>query len=338
MSAMPWPVGTAKFLDKRPLDEADPAVNALLEVLIRAYDEEYEALAVAGQVGLHRADIEILPKLRFTWWSIVREATGEGQLRRLVDVTLRDPTIVPWHAKIREIVQAPEGMLVVGAQPPEPTSKRGRRDRALKPVMGDKAQLWKPGMTLRVRFLGGAQSLQKKVEASAHQGLDYANLRFAFGKDPNAEVRIAFEPNDGSWSYVGTQALELPKDQPTVNFSWFTKDSPPEEIDRVVLHEMGHVLGLMHEHSNPASTLKWDRKKIYESFAGAPNFWDRAAVDANIFAVWPPKFFPIRKIFDPESIMMFPQSPEFFTDGVEIGWNKTISPIDKQFVAGLYPE
>ena len=56
-----------------------------------------------------------------------------------------------------------------------------------------------------------------------------------------------------SWAVQAIDALTIPKDQPTVNFGWLRHDSPYEEIRRVVLHEFGHVLGLVHEHQIPGA-------------------------------------------------------------------------------------
>ena len=98
----------------------------------------------------------------------------------------------------------------------------------------------------RVRFLGGNPELQQKVAAVAQQWSQFANIRFDFGNDPVAEIRVAFIPGKGSWSAVGTDSLGflgVLTNQPTMNFGWLTNASSAEEISRVVLHEFGHALG-----------------------------------------------------------------------------------------------
>ncbi|MEZ4614045.1 MAG: hypothetical protein R2867_00825 [Caldilineaceae bacterium] len=100
-------------------------------------------------------------------------------------------------------------------------------------------KLWSPGRTLRVRFLDGEAAIWQRVEPFAHQWSDYANIKFAFGNDPDAEIRISFlQP--GSWSYIGTDALSIPKDQPTMNFGWLKQATPNDEYSCVVTHEFGH--------------------------------------------------------------------------------------------------
>ena len=47
----------------------------------------------------------------------------------------------------------------------------------------------------------------------------FANLSFNFNDAPDAEIRIAFDPDDGAWSYVGTDNRNIPLNQPTMNES-----------------------------------------------------------------------------------------------------------------------
>src|SRR5687767_324717 len=70
---------------------------------------------------------------------------------------------------------------------------------------------WKNGRTLRVSFMGGDQYVRDKVKDFASGWCNHANLGFDFGSDPNAEIRIAFMPGEGSWSWIGTECLAIPK-------------------------------------------------------------------------------------------------------------------------------
>ncbi len=113
-----------------------------------------------------------------------------------------------------------------------------------------KKKLWKPGRTLHVRFLDGDPQVKAKVAAFAAEWSKYANIHFAFDDAPNSEIRISFlQP--GSWSYMGTDALLIPPNQPTMNYGWLTPTTGDEEYSRVVLHEFGHAIGCIHEHQNP---------------------------------------------------------------------------------------
>jgi hypothetical protein len=324
------------FLDRPELNRADKQVIRLHEIFIQAYDDEYDALALAGQVGLLKADIERYPKLRNTWWSILEESAKEKQLRRLVDTALRDPTSTNWHDQLREVIAIPSGPVVKAQRVKAQETKQHRRDAGKLPKVGARAQLWDVGKTLKVRFLDGSPVLQTRVIDAAIQWLEYANLKLEVGDDKKAPVRISFlQP--GSWAYQGKDCLTAPASEPTVNFGWLKDDSPQKEIERVVLHEFGHVLGLQHEHGNPASTLRWNRQKVYEQLGAPPNHWSREVVDRNIFTIWPPAYFPVHKVFDRESIMMFELQADFFVDKKAITRNGQLSALDKQFVAALYP-
>ena len=161
--------------------------------------------------------------------------------------------------------------------------------------------------------------------------------RYVGGRDDkDAQIRISFK-QDGSWAFLGKDSLAIPDSEPNVNFGWLTGKSSREEVEMVVIHEFGHVLGLQHEHSNPASTLEWDRPAVYKLFAGPPNFWSRDIVDQHVFAIWPPAYFPIHKVFDRESIMMYEMPADYFVDKNAITRNSQLSALDKQFVAAFYP-
>ena len=329
------------FLDEQPLRRDDAKTVELHSIFIQAYDDEPDALAIAGQIGLLRADIERHLKLRDTWWSILEEAAKERQLRRLVELAAKDPTITTWQPKIRVLITKDARSAAAARTPArkprrKPTSAEERRDAGQRPEVGDAARLWQLGSTLKARFLDGPKAVRAMVEDAVMQWLEYTDLKVEFGDAKDAEIRISFV-GEGSWSYVGTDALAIPRTEPTATFGWLDADTPRSEVERVVLHEFGHVLGLLHEHGNPASTIGWDRPAVYSSFEGPPNNWSREDVDSAIFAIWPPGYFPLHKVFDQESIMMFPIQKEWLASGLAIGWNQTLSPVDKQFAAALYP-
>jgi Matrixin len=201
------------------------------------------------------------------------------------------------------------------------------------------AKLWRPGRTLRVRFLDGVPEVQRKVEQYAHRWSEHANIRLAFGSDPDAEIRISFE-QQGSWSALGTDALVeefFPKDQPTMNYGWLTPESEEAEYSRVVLHEFGHALGLIHEHQNPADGIQWNREVVYRALGGPPNSWDRATADHNVLNKYSRTITQFTE-FDPRSIMLYSFPKEWTLDGREFGLNSVLSDTDKAFVRARYPQ
>jgi astacin (peptidase family M12A) len=200
-----------------------------------------------------------------------------------------------------------------------------------------RAKRWKPGMTLRVKFLGGNPAIQKKVEEKAKDWENYANIKFDFVPDGDAHIRIAFE-TDGSWSYIGTDALGIPQNEPTMNYGWLETDTPDEEYSRVVKHEFGHALSCIHEHQNPAANIPWDREAVYRYYMGPPNNWTRAQVDNNLFARYSRNITNFTNL-DTTSIMLYPIPAQFTLNHQAIGArNNDLSAVDKQFIKEQYPQ
>ncbi len=196
-------------------------------------------------------------------------------------------------------------------------------------------KLWAPGRTLRVAFLDGEPSVQRRVPAFAAAWTRYANLRLDFADDPAADIRISFA-QPGSWSYVGVDALSVPQNRPTMNFGWLTAATSDEEFARVVTHEFGHALGCIHEHQNPTAGIPWNKPAVYEYYAGPPNYWNKEQVDANLFERYSADITQFSQ-FDPASIMLYPIPNEFTIGDFETGWNNALSAVDKQYIAALYP-
>ncbi len=196
---------------------------------------------------------------------------------------------------------------------------------------------WQPGRTLRVRFLDGDPVVQQRIIPFALDWTEYANIQLDFGDDPDAEIRISFR-YPGSWSYIGTDALGAPKNQPTMNFGWLTRNTPDDEYARVVRHEFGHALGAIHEHQNPAAGIPWDKEAVYRYFTGPPNNWTREQVDVNLFQKYSKDITQFTE-FDPKSIMLYPIPNQFTIGDWEAPWrNKELSEKDKALIATVYPK
>jgi hypothetical protein len=181
--------------------------------------------------------------------------------------------------------------------------------------------------------MDGEASVKRTVEAVARGWEDVANIRFAFGQDPDAEVRISFEL-EGSWSYLGMVSKEIPRAEPTMNFGWLTPDSDATEYSRVVLHEFGHALGCIHEHQSPDVQIPWDKERVYAYYARQG--WSRSQVDSNLFKAYEPAGIQFSR-FDRSSIMLYAVDDALTIGDWEVGWNTSLSAQDKTFIRSQYP-
>lgn len=201
----------------------------------------------------------------------------------------------------------------------------------------ERFKLWENGRTLRVKFLDGIPDVQQRVMAVAKDWEAVANLSFDFVSSGSAEIRISFAEQGFSWSTVGTDALTVPQAEATMNYGWLTPTTSQREYQRVVRHEFGHALGMIHEHQNPAALgqIPWDKPKVYAYYA--QQGWTKADVDSNIFEVYSEESTNHTE-FDPTSIMEY-AVPDSLTIGTySIGWNTEFSPMDIAFMKRQYPK
>lgn len=181
---------------------------------------------------------------------------------------------------------------------------------------------------------------QKDVVRSAFQQWQDFGIGLKFEEvdsREDAELRIGFMQGDGAWSYIGTYALNIGSNKRTINYGW---DLTRFDGKDTALHEIGHAMGLPHEHQNPNAGIVWDEEAVYDALAKPPNSWPRDKTFHNI----------IRKIapdtvqgsnWDPNSIMHYPfeagliKKPARYRGGLnpEAG----LSGRDESWVKVFYP-
>ncbi|WP_329086565.1 M12 family metallopeptidase [Streptosporangium sp. NBC_01469] len=164
-------------------------------------------------------------------------------------------------------------------------------------------------------------------------GLEFAEV----ADHTEAEVRIGFRRDAGSWSAVGRDALRVGTASRTVNFGW---DLTGPHGRGAVLHQIGHVIGMVHEHQSPYSGILWDEEAVYEDFAGPPNLWPRSRTFHNV----------IRRldeseangpVWDPLSVMGYRFGPGLILEPpcyrAGIAPPGTVSELDAAFARRWYP-
>jgi hypothetical protein len=164
-------------------------------------------------------------------------------------------------------------------------------------------------------------------------------LSFVEVTDPSeAEIKIGCLQGDGSWSAVGTDCLSYSKLGRTMNFGW---DLTTPWGNATALHEIGHALGLSHEHQNPKAGIVWNEAAVYEHFAAPPNGWDHDKTFNNILKKLDPSAVE-GSAWDPTSIMEYPFVPGLIAspapyDKNGIGQNVVLSASDKDWATRWYP-
>ena len=200
---------------------------------------------------------------------------------------------------------------------------------------------WPRRSTINVAFLEPADVATVenpiRIVVRTWTAPDTAKLRLVFVKDPaKADLRISFS-HPGSWSTIGTSCHAVVKDKPTMNFGWLNKDTNPQELRRVVLHEFGHALGLIHEHQSPATPIPWNKPKVIADLKSGPNNWDDATIQHNMFDAYAKEETNYSKL-DTKSIMMYPIPASWVTDTKFVaGLNDDLSPTDRTFIHAQYP-
>lgn len=253
-----------------------------------------------------------------------------------IDVNMLLPAELQQEAQLRAIQVNSDNML--------PPNKPGEAPAPHRLAVS-RRRLWKNGQVLRISFdwkgsnyeqqPAAQQSIERRVKAFADQWLEYANLHFVYGNDPNAEIRISFKPKAGSWSYIGTDNLMTPKDRTTMNLGWLTPSSTNSSYSQVVLHEFGHAIGCIHEHATTIARIKWKKELVYQWYWDNHR-WDRNKVDINVFDIEPSSNHT--DTFDPDSIMTYPIPAEHTEDGFHVEWRSQLSKLDKEFIAKVYPK
>ena len=203
---------------------------------------------------------------------------------------------------------------------------------SVKSLKGERAvgsNFWKPGQEITISFLSGTSQQKDFVKRVASKWQSVTGLTFKWVD--SGMIRIDFQ-NDGSWSYIGTENLSIPVNEPTMNFGWIDEDIQMND-ESTVLHEFGHMVGLEHEHQNPSGGIKWNKSAVIKDLSGPPNNWDLATIQHNVFDLSDSTNYTK---FDPDSIMLYPFPSSWTLDGMGTKANKTISKTDSSFMAEIY--
>lgn len=195
---------------------------------------------------------------------------------------------------------------------------------------------WQAGTTLTVDWLDNPSTeCRRKILENFRFWTLFANITVVESRiDPM--VRVARQPGDGYWSYLGTDILHIPREQPTMNLDSFTEKTIESEYHRVVRHEFGHTLGCPHEQQRAAIVNRLNPAAVYQFFGSPPNNWSKTMVDQQILT-------PISEsslwgtAAEEQSIMCYQFHGNLTKDGKPIPGGTDLTDRDKAFIAKVYP-
>jgi hypothetical protein len=171
----------------------------------------------------------------------------------------------------------------------------------------------------------------KKIVKERIEPLVRLNFVFLDNSASNEEsdVRIDFNESGGCWSLLGTDALEAEKDVATMSFSWFDVST--------VIHEFGHLLGMIHEHQNPSGKgIDWNKDAVY-NWAVDTQGWGIEQTDTNILNKYNRNDIN-GSDFDPLSIMLYFFPAKLTNDGKGTAQNLRLSGNDMTYIAKNYSD
>ncbi|RON61092.1 hypothetical protein [Pseudomonas fluorescens] len=194
------------------------------------------------------------------------------------------------------------------------------------------SKFWTPGSTIKIAFINGTQEYKDATIAAASQWLPHINLKFDFVEGDQGDVRIfSYEGNFSS--YIGTDALSIDADEPTMTL-WPHSPIHAAYFAANVMHEFGHMLGAEHEQTHPAANIPWNKAALYEAHGNSDEirqtvyqwYLDRADPDESLYSE-----------YDRKSIMHYVIHQHWTEGDFENHLNLELSAKDKAFMAKAYP-
>ncbi|WP_136616995.1 MULTISPECIES: M12 family metallopeptidase [Mesorhizobium] len=208
--------------------------------------------------------------------------------------------------------------------------------------VADAQAFWDRGETLHVCFLNGSMPARKTFMTVAQEMVDYTDLHLD-GSVPDcgstgAQIHVSFT-DDGYYSYVGNDALLFDETQPTLNLNGMgTQGNWTTTWTGIARHEIGHMLGMLHEHQHPAVDCGF---KSDEEIAALLH-WKLSDVQNNFDKL---KLTPTMIVtqYDPTSEMHYQLPADFFKNGEKspcyiLKRNIVLSPADIAFLKRIYPK
>jgi uncharacterized protein YkwD len=197
---------------------------------------------------------------------------------------------------------------------------------------------FRAGTTITVQFLEDVSpALRARILSHMKAWETSANINFvpAPAGQPGM-VRVTLR-GDGYWSYIGTDILSVPANQPTMSLQDFDNPAMPEsEFHRVVRHETGHTLGFPHEHARIQIVSLLDPQKTISYFKVTQG-WDEQTIRDQILTPLSEASIMGTPNAETDSCMCYQFPGACTRNGQPIPGGLDITPDDYAFAAKVYP-
>ncbi len=191
-----------------------------------------------------------------------------------------------------------------------------------------KSKYWEKGYEIRVAFINGTDTQKEEFISVLEEYLQPLDLSWVYSDITTSEVRVSFSAGWGSYSYLGTDCRFIPKTEETLNIGWSGR--------AVMYHEIGHLLGLTHEHQSPNRDFEFILEEVRKDIGiRTLNNWTdediyyqviNKALAENVDAT----------LFDMKSVMLY-YFPNRWTKGnFETNENPVPSEMDLAFLLDKY--
>ena len=200
--------------------------------------------------------------------------------------------------------------------------------------VAEKKGIWPQFATITISTTGLTEEQRALVKKNICKWAPHVNLKFKFIDRPDGDIRVIADKNlDGG--FLGHTPNAEGTIRPPLIMGIGFREGPDPDIERVILHEFGHALGLHHEHQHPDSTLGIKEELIEEKKKTLSA--DQLERFNSQYLYTFPRHRVITSPYDQKSIMHYPFKAESLNSGKSIPPNKELSKGDIDFISSLYP-